>query len=146
MMPEIIESRLKDRQGDVFQVYLRLVEKAILSGVFDLELRVVYRNEGPGRLAIESRSISVAAVADASAPTGSAARDPGLLWALNHYWRILQMDGGLYVECEALVLSRPTPFMLGWIADPMIARAARASLIRTVHATVRIMNSPDAAN
>jgi len=146
MMPEIIESRLKDRQGDVFQVYLRLVEKAILSGVFDLDLRVVYRNEGPGRLAIESRSIHVAAVTDASAPIGSAARDPGLLWALNHYWRILQMDGGLYVECEALVLSRPTPFMLGWIADPMIARAARASLIRTVHATVRIMNSPDAAN
>jgi hypothetical protein len=146
MMPEIIESRLKDQQGDVFQVYLRLVEKAILSGVFDLDLRVVYRTEGPGRLAIESRSTSVVAVSDASAPIGSTANDQGLLWALNHYWRLLQMDGGLYVECEALVLSRPTPFMLAWIARPVIARAARESLIKTVHATIRIMNSPDAAN
>jgi len=146
MSPEIIQSRLKNHQGDVFQVYLRLVEKAILSGVFDLDLRVVYRTERPGRLMIESRSVSVVAVSDASAPVGSAAKDPGLLWALNHYWRILQTDGGLYVECEALVLSRPTPLMLGWIARPVIAGAARESLIKTVRATIRIMNSPAAVD
>jgi hypothetical protein len=146
MMPDIIASQSTDHNGDVFQVYLRLVEKAILSGVFDLDLRVAYQAEGTGRLAIESRSVSVVAVSDASAPVGSAGKDQGLLWALNHYWRILQMDGGLYIECEALVLSRPTPFMLGWIARPIIARAARESLSRTIHATIRIMNSPDAAN
>ena len=146
MMPEIIASRLEDHHGDVFQVYLRLVEKAILSGVFDLNLRVVYQTEGPGRLAIESRSKSAVEVSDASAPVGSAAKDQGLLWVLNHYWRILQMDGGLYVECEALVLSRQTPVLLGWIARPVIAREARRSLIKTIRATIRIMNSPDAAN
>lgn len=146
MMPEIIASRLTDRQGDVFRVYLRLVEKAILSGIFDLDLRVVYQTQVTGRLVIESRSVNVVPVSDASAPVGSVAKDQGLLWALNHYWRILEMDGGLYIECEALVLSRPTPLMLGWIARPAIARAARESLIRTIHATIRIMNSPDAAN
>ena len=93
------------------------------------------QTEGTGRLPIESRSMSVVAVADAFAPVDSAGKDQGLLWALNHYWRILQKDGGLYVECEALVLSRPTPFMLGWIARPVIARAARESLIKTVRAT-----------
>jgi hypothetical protein len=146
MMPEIIASRLTDRQGDVFQVYLRMVERSILSGVFDLNLRLVYRTDGPARLAIESKSVSIVAVSDAAAPVGSATKDPGLLWALNHYWRIVQVDRGLYVECEALVLSRPTPLMLGWIGHPMIAKAARESLIRTVRATLRIMNSPDAAN
>jgi len=145
MKPEIIASRLKDHHGDVFEVYLRLVEKSIVSGVFDLDLQVVYRTERHGRLAINSRSTSVVEVSDALAPVGSAARDQGLLWALNHYWRILQMDDGLYVECEALVLSRQTPFMLGWIARPIIARAARESLIKTVHATILIMNSPDAS-
>jgi poly-gamma-glutamate capsule biosynthesis protein CapA/YwtB (metallophosphatase superfamily) len=49
------------------------------------------------------------------------------MWALNHYWRILQMDGGLYVGCEALVLSRRTPVLLDWIAPPLIARVARGS-------------------
>jgi hypothetical protein len=146
MMPEIIASRLTDHHGDVFQVYLRLVEKAILSGVFDLDLRVVYQTEEPGRLAIESRSQSVVEVSDASAPIGSAAKDQGLLWALNNYWRILQMDGGLYVECEALILSRQTPVLLGWIGRPVIDREARGSLVKTVRATIRIMNSPDAAN
>lgn len=146
MMPEIIESRLKDRQGDVYQVHLRLVEKAIISGVFDLDLRVVYRTGEAGRLAIESRSSHVAVVADASAPIGSPGKDKGLLWALNHYWRFVQRDGGLYVECEGLVLSRSTPPMLGWIAHPLIAKAARESLLKTIRATLRIMNSPDAAN
>ena len=145
MAPDIIASRLEDRQGDVFHVYLRLAEKSILSGVFDLHLRVVYQAEGAGRLAIESRSMSVVEVADSSAPVGSAAKDQGLLWALNHYWRILQMDGGLYIECEALVLSRRTPVLLDWIAPPLIARAARESLVKTIRATIRIMNSPDAA-
>lgn len=146
MAPEIIASKLEDSQGDVFHVYLRLAETSILTGVFDLQLRVVYHAEGPGRLAIASRSVSVVEVADSSAPlAGSAAKDRGLLWALNHYWRILQMDGGLYVECEALVLSRRTPVLLDWIAPPLIARAARGSLMKTIHATIRIMNSPDAA-
>jgi hypothetical protein len=36
--------------------------------------------------------------------------------------------------------------MLGWIAPPLIARAARESLIRTIRATIRIMNSPDAGS
>jgi hypothetical protein len=53
MMPEIIASRLTDHHGDVFQVYRRLVEKAILSGVFDLDLRAVYQTEEPGRLATD---------------------------------------------------------------------------------------------
>lgn len=146
MMPEIIVSRLTDHHGDVFQVYLRLAEKAILSGVFDLNLRVVYRNAGPGRLGIESRSKSVVEVSDTSAPAGSAGQDRGLLWALNHYWRILQTDGGVYVECEALVLSRQIPMLLSWIARPIIANEARGSLIKTVSATIRIMNSPEAVN
>lgn len=85
-------------------------------------------------------------VALSSSDRRSALKDHGLLWGLNHYWRILQTDDGLYVECEALVLSRPTPFMLGWIAPPLIARAARESLIRTIRATIRIMNSPDAGS
>ncbi len=146
MRPEIIVSRLKEHHEDVFQVHLRLVEKAIISGVFDLDLRVVYQTEGPGRLAIESRTTSVVEVSDVSAPVGSPAKDQGLLWALNHYWRILQMDGGLYVECEALVLSRQTPFLLEWVGRPVIGREARRSLIKTIRATIRIMNSPDAEN
>lgn len=150
MAPDIVASRLEDRQGDVFQVYMRLAEKSILSVVCDLHLRVVYQAEAPGRLAIESRSTSVVVVADpstpaSSAPGGAAAKDQGLLWALNHYWRILQMDGGLYIECEALVLSRRTPVLLDWIAPPLIAREARGSLIKTIRATMHIMNSPDAA-
>lgn len=124
----------------LFRFTWRLVEKSVLSGVFDLGLRVLYMIEELGRLTIESRSERVIEVSDASAPLGSAARDHRFLWGLNHYWRILQTDDGLYVECEALVLSRPMPFMLGW----SLHGQPRESLIRTIRATIRIMNSSNA--
>ena len=42
MMPEIIASRLTDHHGDVFQVYLRLVEKAMMAAVLNIVFVVLY--------------------------------------------------------------------------------------------------------
>ena len=59
------------------------------------------------------------------AARGVAAKDRSLLWMLDHYWRLADLDGGVYAECEALVLARQIPVMLRWIADPLVARASR---------------------
>jgi hypothetical protein len=140
MGPEIIESRTLDRRGFDFEVYLRIVEKSIISGVFDLDLRITYQMFEKN-LAILSRSERIVEVAGAQAPAGSAIRDRGLLWALNHYWRIAEGDGGLYVECEALVLSRRVPAFAQWFAEPLIAQASRRTLISTIRATLRMVSS-----
>ena len=131
MWPEVIESRQLERDGNDFKVYLRLNEKSIVSGTFDVYLSITYRMLDDQHLVIESRSERIAAVA----------HDRGLLWGLNHYWRIAESDGGLYMECEALVLSRKLPGLIQWIADPMIAQAARKTLVRTLEATRRIVES-----
>ncbi len=139
MAPVIVESRILSHEGGEFRVWLRLQQRAVLPAVFDLILRITYRRPGIGRLEIESRTESIQEVPGVGAPRGAAARDRGLLWALNHYWRFEERDGGVYAECEALVLSRATPPLLRWIADPLIARASRRTLDATVEDTIRMV-------
>ena len=146
MMPDVVASRLKDRQGDVYSVYMRLAEKSILSGVFDLDLRIVYRTPAPGRLLIESRSQSVVEVADSSAPPDSPGKDHGLLWALNHYWRILQGDGGLLRRMRGAGFVPPDAGVAGLDRSSTDRRGRARQPPQTIRATVRMMNSPDAAN
>jgi hypothetical protein len=139
MAPSIVESRILSREGNQFRVWLRVQQRAMIPAVFDLILRIVYRAEGSGQLEIESRTESVHEVPGVDAPQGATARDRGLLWALNHYWRFAEQDGGVYVECEALVLARQTPVLLRWIADPLVARASRRTLDGTLEETVRMV-------
>jgi hypothetical protein len=134
MWPEIIESRLLSRQGDEFHVYLRLSEHSLISGMFDVRLNIVHRRLDATHLLIRSRSESIAEV-----PADK--KDRGILKALNHEWRIAEADGGLYIECEAEVVSSRPPRFLEWMADPLIAQAARRTLTGTLQATRRIVEN-----
>ena len=135
MAPEIRESSVLSRRGDELQVHLRLAENSMIPGIFDVRLNIRYRDVDRRRLAIDSRSEDVLDV------TAAAPKDRGLLWGLNHYWRIEESGDGLYLECEALVLSRRTPVALGWLADPLISQAARKTLINTLLATRRMLET-----
>ena len=138
MSPEVTESQLLRRQGDDFEVYLRVTEKSVISAKFDVYLTIHYGRLDETHLMVESRSERITEVPGEAT---SSSPDRGLLWGLNHYWRIAEMDGGLYLECEALVLSRKPPAMVRWIADPLISKAARKTLINTIEATRRIIES-----
>jgi len=140
MAPAIVESRILSREGDQFRVWLRLQQRAMIPAVFDLILRITYRRAPDSeQLEIESRTKSIREVPGVDAPRGATARDRGLLWALDHYWRFAEQDGGVHAECEALVLARQTPVLLRWIADPLVARAARRTLVGTLEETIRMV-------
>jgi hypothetical protein len=139
MAPAIVESRILSREGDEFLVWLRMQQRDMIAAVFDLILRITYRPGESGQLEIESRTESIQEVRGVDAPRGVVAKDRGLLWVLDHYWRFAELDGGVYAECEALVLARQTPLMLRWIADPLVARASRRTLDGTLEDTIRMV-------
>jgi hypothetical protein len=66
-------------------------------------------------------------------------KDHGFLWRLYSYWRFQERDGGVYVECEAISLSRPVPLGLRWLIDPIIRSLPRESLFNTLQATRNFM-------
>jgi hypothetical protein len=54
------------------------------------------------------------------------------MWNLNTYWRFLERDGGTYIQCESLTLTRDVPFALAWIVRPIVTQMPKESLTFTL--------------
>jgi hypothetical protein len=59
----------------------------------------------------------------------------GLIWRLYSVTRFEERDGGVYIELEAIVLSRDVPPSLRWLADPIVRRVSRNSLAKSLQQT-----------
>ena len=59
----------------------------------------------------------------------------GYLWRLNTYWRFEEKDGGVYLQCEALSLTRDMPTGLGWLLKPLVTSIPKQSLNRALGQT-----------
>jgi hypothetical protein len=59
----------------------------------------------------------------------------GFMWRLNSYWRMEERDGGVYIQCEAVSLSRDIPPGLGWLIKGFVESVPRESLMFTLGKT-----------
>ena len=136
--PEVMDSKLLSRSGDDFKVYMRLLKKKVLTVVLNTEHDVHYTRVDATRCYSRSRTTRLAEVRNPGAPDERelpVGQDHGFLWRLNSYWRFEQRDGGVYVECEAISLSRDVPTGLGWMINPIIRALPRDSLSNTLRCT-----------
>jgi hypothetical protein len=62
-------------------------------------------------------------------------QDGGYLWRLNSYWRVVEREGGVYVQCESISLTRGIPFGLGWMIGPFVTSIPRETLTFTLETT-----------
>jgi len=140
--PNISQSRLIDRDGDRFRVFLRFYMKKIISVTVDTESTADFTHRGPNRVTSAIRSVRVAEVEDAGTPQEHekvVGRGGGYMWRMNTYWRYLERDGGTYIECEALTLSRGIPTGLGWLIGPIVSNLPRDMLTAALEATRRTL-------
>jgi hypothetical protein len=61
--------------------------------------------------------------------------DGGYLWRLYTYCRFLERDGGTYVQCESMSLTRGIPPGSGWLLGPLVISIPRESLAFTLETT-----------
>jgi hypothetical protein len=59
----------------------------------------------------------------------------GLIWRLYGITRLQERHGGVYVEVEAIVLSRDIPASIRWFVDPIVRRVAKSSFITSLQQT-----------
>jgi hypothetical protein len=59
----------------------------------------------------------------------------GLIWRLFGVTRLQERDGGVYIEIEAIALSRDIPFSLRWLVQPVIRRVARSAIVSSLQKT-----------
>lgn len=138
--PAIAASKLVARDGDRFRFFLRFMMKEVITVVVNTEHEARFRRAGDDRAEGWIASTRIAEVENPGTaderekPVG---HDGGYLWRLNTYWRVLARDGGLYVQCESVSLTRGIPTGLGWLVGPFVTSIPRESLTFTLETTRR---------
>jgi hypothetical protein len=111
--------------------------------VLDTEYDVHYVHLNATRAYSRSYSTRVSEVESAEQPGEHhkpAGNDSGFLWRLNSYWRFQEQDGGVYVQLEAISLTRDIPDGLGWLIRPFVTSIPRESLVFTLVRTRKALN------
>jgi hypothetical protein len=133
--PEVMDSKLVSHKDDDFTVYMRLLKKKVLTVVLNTNHDARYFPLDAKHCHSRSYSTRIAEVQNPGKPGEHelpVGNDHGFLWRLYTYWRFAEADGGVYVECEAISLTRGVPPGLGWLINPIISDLPRESLANTL--------------
>lgn len=146
--PDVTRSKLLERSGDNYKVYLRFHKKKVITVVLNTNHDATYVILDSLRGYSRSHTSRIAEVEnpgksnEREKPVGN---DGGFMWRLNTYWRFEERDAGTYVQCEAVSLTRDIPFGLGWLIGPYIRSVPRESLIFTLGSTRTALTRKPAA-
>jgi hypothetical protein len=136
--PQVLKSKLIAHSGDEFEVYLRLKQKDVITVVFDTEHDVRYTRLDATHAYSRSYSTRITEIEHAGEQNERAlpaGKDHGFLWRLDSFWRFEQRDGGVYVQCEAISLTRDVPLGMGALIGPFLESIPKASLELTLRQT-----------
>lgn len=136
--PEVADSRILSHQDNHYRIFLRLLKKQVITVVLDTEHDVDYVPLDAARWRSNSRTVRISQVEKAGKPEEKVlppGTGEGFLWRLNSYWRFMERDGGTWVECEAISLTRDIPTGLNWIVQPIIRSLPKDSLESTLKET-----------
>ena len=144
--PEVSRSKLLQRSGDNFKVFLQFYKKSLVTVVINADFDIDYKRLEPDRVVSDSHSTRIAEVEDA----GQAGERElpvdgghGYLWRLDSYWRLEERDGGVYVQLESIGLSRSVPAVFAWLVNPLLRSVPRGALTDMLGATRRFVAKPD---
>jgi hypothetical protein len=138
--PTVAASKLLARDGDRYRFFLRFVMKKVITVVVNSEHAARFMRPAADRAEGWIASTRIAEVENPGTPEErekSVGHDGGYLWRLNTYWRLLARDGGVYIQCESVSLTRGIPIGLGWIVGPFVTSIPRESLTFTLETTRR---------
>lgn len=133
--PDVVISKILSHSGGDYKVHLRFYTKKVLTTVIDTDQEIHYERVDATHAWSRSRTTRVQEVTNAGEkderlePEG---HDRGFVWRMNTFWRFEEKDGGTYVECQAISLSRDIPTGLGWMVGPFVQSVPKESLTFTL--------------
>ncbi|HLW83224.1 MAG TPA: hypothetical protein VKS20_14385 [Candidatus Acidoferrales bacterium] len=136
--PQVIKSKLLEKSGGDFQVFLRLKQVEVITVILDTQYHIRYTRLDRAHVYSRSYSTRIAEVENAGTPQerdAAPGNDHGFLWRLDSYWHFYQADGGVYIQCRAISLTRDVPTGLGWLIGSFIEKIPAKSLRATLSET-----------
>lgn len=146
--PDVARSKLLARNGNEYKMYLRFIKKKVITVVMDTEHDVHFLPQDAARAVVLAHSTRIAEVENAGKPNERqlpVGNDGGFMWRLYTYWRFLERDGGTYIQCEAITLTRDIPWGLRWLIGPFVTSIPRESLEFTMSKTYAALLAGQAA-
>jgi hypothetical protein len=146
--PSVIASKALARRGPDDYFSMLLVNRAfVLKTTLDADYRTTNVRLDDRRFYSISRTTRVQEIEDYS--TSGEHRLPegeggGYIWRIFGIGRLEQRDGGVYIEMEAVVLSREIPGVVRLVIDPIVRRVSRSAMSASIQQTEEAVrcNSP----
>jgi hypothetical protein len=136
---DVLDSKLLGQNGNDFKFYrLRQLKKGVINGVYHTEFDAHYERLSDAQWLSQSRSTLIAELENPGKPDQRElppGHDDGYLWRLNGYWRLEQRDGGVYLECEAVSLTRSLPALVGGLFAPAMRGLESETMTATLQST-----------
>jgi hypothetical protein len=136
--PDVESAKIESREGDHFRVFMRFRRKKIVTVVLNTEQDVMYFRDSATREHSRSSAVRIREVANAGMKEEkekSPEEENGFLWQMETWWRMEERDGGVYVQNEAVTLTRDIPAGLGWLIGPFVTSIPKETLEFTMNAT-----------
>jgi hypothetical protein len=136
--PDVERSKIASRNGDHFRVFLRFRRHKVITVVLDTEHDIEYFRDGPERSHSRSSALRIAEVENPGKPDEREkppGQDGGFLWRMETWWRMVERNGGVYVQSEVVSLTRDIPVLLRWMIEPFVTSIPRETLTATLVAT-----------
>jgi hypothetical protein len=132
--PSVIEAKTLSRKAGEDRFLVVVVDKAMfMSHALDSEYHSRFVEVDERKWYNIAETTSVQEVAEGGPmPDGEGS---GYIWRLCTVSRYEERDGGVYIETEAYALSRPIPFALHWVVDPIVRRVSRSALAKSIEQT-----------
>ena len=136
--PDVESAKIESRDGDHFRVYMRFRRKKIVTVVLNTEQDVTYFRDSATREHSRSSAVRIREVANPGTKEEkekSPEDENGFLWKMETWWRMEERDGGVYVQNEAVTLTRDIPAGLRWLIGPYVTSIPKETLEFTMNAT-----------
>jgi hypothetical protein len=136
--PDVESAKIESREGDRFRVHMRFRRKKIVTVVLNTEQDVTYFRDSATREHSRSSAIRIREVENPGTKEEkekSLGEENGFLWQMETWWRMEERDGGVYVQNEAVTLTRDIPAGLGWLIGPFVTSIPKETLEFTMNAT-----------
>ncbi len=142
--PNVLDSRRVQSSESVDRFSMVIMNKSVVAKTaLDADYRASYTRVAEHLWYSVADSTRIQEIAEYDTPSQHMLAEDhgtGFIWRVHSITRFEERDGGVYVEFEAMVLSRDVPAALRWMVDPIVRRVSRSSVetsLRQTEAAVR---------
>jgi hypothetical protein len=147
--PHVLESRAISTGETVDQFSAVLINKSVLSKTaLDCDYETTFVRVDDRRMYSVTQAKRIQEIADYGTPKQHMfpeGEGTGLIWRLYSVSRFEEREDGLYIETEAMALSRDIPSALRLVVEPIVRRVSREALETALRQTANATRASGAA-